>query len=256
VSSNRRMAIGICPGYREHLPEAGMSRQPQYPGGLAKASGQVYLWAEYADAIERAGGLPIILPPVCDLALVPALLSRVDGVLIAGGADVDPARYGQEAHPATRPLAARREAFDLAVLREAEKRRLPVLAICLGIQLLNVARGGTLIQDLPDQRGLTAHNAGPKQPDAFHPVEVRPGTLLASVLGAGTLEVNSSHHQAIDALGRGLTVSATAPDGLVEAIEDPNLPFYIGVQWHPERLAADHPTHQRLFDALAEAAGC
>ena len=236
MSSRQRPIIGVCPGLRLR------------PEGL-----ELYSPPAYADAIARAGGVPLLLPPLEDLRLVSAMLDRVQGVLLTGGADISPARYGQPAHSRTRPMPARREAFDLAVARAAARRRLPLLAICRGAQIVNVARGGTLIQDLPTEPGAARHAAEPGSPDARHTVRVEPGTLLAGIVEEGTLKVNSSHHQAIERIGRGLRRSAVAPDGVVEAVEDPRLPFFLAVQWHPERLP-DEPAHAALFRALVQAA--
>jgi gamma-glutamyl-gamma-aminobutyrate hydrolase PuuD len=233
MTSNSRPCIGICPGFRAH-------NDPE-----------IRLGANYYEAVERAGGAPLVLPTTERLDLVPELLARVDGLLLTGGGDLDPSSYGQAAHPATRPVDPRRQAFDLCALREAEEMRLPVLAVCLGIQVVNVARGGDLIQHLPSERAEESHTPPDGQPDLFHTVVIEPGTLLAAIMGAGprAREVNSSHHQAIGRVGRGLAVSARAPDGVVEAVEDPRKPFFLGVQWHPERLA-DRPDHLALFQAL------
>ena len=221
---------------------------------LQKGKGKVGLPATYVDAVVKGGGVPLALPPTDDLDLVGEMLDRVDGALLTGGPDISAARYGQEQHEKANPLLPRREAFDLAVLAEADRRGMPTLAICLGIQVVNVGRGGTLIQDIPSQAPSEikhAPAAGETWPE--HLVEVAPDTLLSSIVGAGEFVVNSSHHQAVDRVGKGLVVSARASDGTIECVEDAGGRFFLGLQWHPERLT-DRPRHLAIFEALVEAA--
>lgn len=203
----------------------------------------------YLRAVEAAGAVAVILPPqqlsVADAA---GLADRLDGLVIAGGGDVDPARYGEEADARTVVAHGERDALELAAVEAAEAAHLPTLAICRGLQVLNVARGGTLIQHLPDVVGSEIHSPTPGSMGA-HEVDIVPGTALAQVLGWTSSSVPTHHHQGIDRLGAGLVVAARAADGVVEAVEDPERPFLLAVQWHPE--AGDDPA---LFEALVAAA--
>jgi len=209
--------------------------------------------ADYADSIIRAGGLPVLLPPTHDPDLRAEMLAQIDGLLVPGGNDLDPHLYGQAPHPETKPADKIRQDFDLAMLSLAETRRLPTLGICLGCQLMNVHRSGALHQHLPESQpdSPIAHRAAGDRTNA-HPVEIRAGSHLAAALQTQSLDANSRHHQGISKIGHGLVASALAPDGLVEAVEDPSLPFWIAVQWHPENL--EGTPHEKLFAALVEAA--
>jgi putative glutamine amidotransferase len=185
---------------------------------------------DYVDAVERAGGRPVLLPPSDEG--VSETLDALDGVVFSGGADVDPALYGADAHPETDAPHARRDAGELALLAAALERDMPVLAVCRGAQLLNVARGGDLVQHLPETLGHDDHK---QVPGAFveHPIEVKEGTRLASMLGA-RCDVTSHHHQGFGRVGEGLVPAAWAEDGTLEGFEDPSQRFTVGVQWHPE----------------------
>jgi gamma-glutamyl-gamma-aminobutyrate hydrolase PuuD len=199
----------------------------------------------YVEAVERAGGRPVVIPPSENGA--GETLDLLDGVVFSGGADVDPASYGAEPHPLTDPPQARRDRGELALLEAALARDVPMLAICRGSQLLNVLRGGDLVQHLPDALGHTDHR---ETPGIFsdHEVTVDDETRLGAVLG-GSATVKSSHHQGLGRLGEGLVEAARATDGTVEALEDPSKRFAVGVLWHPEA-----GEDQRLFDALVEEA--
>lgn len=182
------------------------------------------------------------------------LLDRVDGLLFSGGPDLDPATYGQLPHPELGPDVDRvSDEYELALLRAATARDLPVLAICRGMQALNVSRGGTLHQHLPDLTELE-HRQTMDSFEAAHDVAVAEGSLLHRLSGRRRLEVNTLHHQAIDRLGDGLEVIARAPDGTVEAVYDPALRFCLGVQWHAE-LLTHRPEHAPLIGELVAAAG-
>jgi putative glutamine amidotransferase len=200
---------------------------------------------DYVDAIERAGGRPVLIPPSAEG--VEETLDVVDGIVFSGGADVDPALYGAEAHPETDEPQARRDAGELALLSAALERDMPTLAVCRGFQLLNVVRGGDLVQHIPEQLGHDEHK---RVPGAFseHPVEVKTGTRLGAVVGARS-NVTSHHHQSPGRVGEGLVETAWADDGTLEAVEDPSRRFALGVQWHPE--AGDDDS---LFAALVEEA--
>jgi putative glutamine amidotransferase len=233
-------------------PIIGVTLDSEAPGGYSK-----YPWyalrQNYAEAIIAAGGLPMALPHAPDLAA--AYLDRIDALVVTGGAfDVDPALYGDGEQHATVTLKAGRTAAELALTQGAMARGLPVLGICGGEQLLAVALGGTLIQHIPDTvPNALAHEQPNPRDEPGHAVSVVPGTLLHRIVGATTMQVNSSHHQAVCDPGRDATVNARAPDGVVEGIEDGARRFCLGVQWHPEFFI--DPGDRRIFDALVGACG-
>jgi putative glutamine amidotransferase len=196
---------------------------------------------DYVDAVERSGGRALVVPPAEDDAH--ETLDILDGIIFSGGADVDPAHYGAEPHPETDDPQTRRDAGELALLEGALERDMPVLAICRGLQLLNVAKGGDLIQHLPEAVGNDGHKQIPGE-FTHHPVEVEPESRLGAIVRAAA-PVTSHHHQAIGKLGDGLLECAWAADGTLEALEDPDRRFVVGVQWHPE-AGEDHA----LFEAL------
>ena len=201
----------------------------------------------YCDGIQAAGGTPIVIPPTPRDEVLEDYLDRLDGIVFSGGADVDPAHYGADAHPETDIPQARRDAGEMALLKAALERDMPTLAICRGFQLLNVARGGDLIQHLPEEVGNDVHKQVPGE-FAVHPVEVKEGSKLGGIVGAAP-SVTSHHHQALGRVGDGLVESAWAADGTLEGVEDPSQRFVVGVQWHPE--ASEDAA---LFDALVEQA--
>jgi putative glutamine amidotransferase len=211
---------------------------------------EVALATLYPEAIERAGGIPIIVPLLRPEAIA-GLLDRVDGVCLPGGPDLQPSAYGEEPHPELGPTEPRVDAVELALVRAADRRRLPILAICRGMQVLNVARGGTLHQHLPDVVGDQLQHRQPEHGSVTtHHVETAPQSRLRATLGGPSLEVNSFHHQAVRTLGDDLVATAWAQDGTIEAIEDPGQRLILGVQWHAEGLLA----HAPLFDLLIAAA--
>jgi putative glutamine amidotransferase len=185
---------------------------------------------DYVDAVERAGGRPVLIPPSEDG--VEETLDILDGIVFSGGADVDPGLYGAEAHSETDVPQARRDRGELALLTAALERDLPTLAVCRGAQLMNVVRGGDLVQHLPETLGTDVHK---QTPGTFveHPVEVKEGTRLASIVGMRS-DVTSHHHQGLGRVGDGLVPAAWAADGTLEGVEDPAKRFAVGVQWHPE----------------------
>jgi putative glutamine amidotransferase len=213
----------------------------------------VLLARSYVDAVQRAGAFAVMLPPDPQLVREPAeALELIDGLLLAGGADLDPASYGQAAHAETRDAVPERDAFEIALTRAAIERDVPVLGICRGMQLINVALGGTLIQHLPEHLGHQEHRRVSGSFDGSdHEVDVLDDTLAMRVIGAAQHATKSHHHQGIDRVGEGLRVSARAPfDDLIEAIELPERSFVLGVQWHPEADATSP-----VVGALVEAAG-
>jgi putative glutamine amidotransferase len=214
--------------------------------------GAILLSRSYVDAVQDAGGLALLLPPDPQLVVEPEeVLERIDGLMLAGGADVDPSSYGEEAHPETVDTIPERDRFEIALVREAIERDMPVLGICRGMQLINVALGGTLVQHLPEHYGHHEHRRVLGSFDgADHDVDVQPDTLAIDVVGEPHHATKSHHHQGVDCLGAGLLVSGTsALDDLPEAIEMPDKSFVLGVQWHPEADA-----QSPVVGALVEAA--
>jgi putative glutamine amidotransferase len=200
----------------------------------------------YVESVEQAGGRALLVPPSDEA--VEETLDALDGFVFTGGADIDPGEYGAEAHPETFGIRPDRDESELALMRAALERDMPVLGICRGIQVLNVVRGGDLHQHLPEVVGHERHKNDPPGVFTDHEVAIEPETRLASILG-DTHDVKSHHHQGLDRLGDGLVEAARAEDGTIEAIEDPSRRFALGVLWHPE--AGDN---KRLFEALVEEA--
>jgi putative glutamine amidotransferase len=210
----------------------------------------IVLPRRYADAVSAAGGIPVLLPPEPGIG---DALARLDGLMLSGGGDIDPARYGAEPSPELTSVRAERDAAEFALLDAARSLRLPVLGICRGMQVINVARGGSLHQHLPD---VVGHDGHAPQAGAFgtHEVRVAPGSRLSAILGRDAvgpaITTPTHHHQAVDRLGTGLTATAWAADGTIEAFEsDGGDQFLVAIQWHPE--AGDDPA---LFRALVAAA--
>ncbi len=214
---------------------------------------EMALGLKYLEAVERAGGIPVVLPPLRGAA-IPSLLGNLAGLLLSGGPDLDPGAYGARGHPMLGPTEPALDAFEVSLARQADRRGIPILGICRGAQALNVARGGTLHQHLPDVTdGSVGHRQVLPGHRTCHVVRIAPESRLAGIVGAGRLTVNSFHHQAIDRLGRDLRPVAWAPDGTIEAIEAPARGFVLGVQWHAETLVAAR-RHRALFRALVVAA--
>ncbi len=211
----------------------------------------------YVQALQAAGLVPLVVPPSLGLDEARALVAGVAGVLLSGGEDVDPARYGAALHPTTDTPHTGRDATEIALVEAAREARRPLLAICRGMQLLNVALGGTLVQDLPTERPSgVGHGRGDAATTRVHGLTVTAGSRLAAALGETSLEVNSIHHQAIDRLAPGLRSSALAPDGVIEGVETTGDWWVLGAQWHPEELMDDEQAWDRgLLAAFARACG-
>ena len=246
------------PGSRP--PLIGVTTSEMRPAAYAKpleeadpARVEMALGMVYMRAIELAGGLPVVLPPLSPPCVGP-LVEQLAGVCLSGGPDLAPAGYGAAPNPHLGPTEPRLDAFETSVVHHADRLGLPLLGICRGVQALNVARGGTLHQHIPD---LTDGSIGHRQEEpghrSTHDVRIAAGSRVADVLGATELAVNSFHHQAIDALGEGLHAVGWAPDGVIEAIEAETDRLVMGVQWHAEGLV-DRPEHLALFETLVAAA--
>jgi len=211
----------------------------------------------YVQAAESGGCAPVVVPPHLEEPELRAIFEHLDGLILSGGGDIQPPYYGEEDSGLLWSVDEPRDRAELMLARRALTEGLPLLAICRGIQVLNVAAGGTLIQDISTQVvGALTHSTVAGRPGSYvaHTVEVVAGSRLAELVGAGKLDVNSFHHQAVKDVGTGLVLTARAPDGIIEGLESPNHPFCIGVQWHPEALIESHPVMRRLFEGLAEAA--
>jgi putative glutamine amidotransferase len=219
-------------------------RDAQYP-----VRDHIGHYVPYHRALLAAGALPVMVPVLDDRTLLSLYLDRLDGFLFTGGRDVPPLAYGQEPHAETQECDPRRFSCDRLLAQLVLERAMPVLAICMGTQLLNVVYGGTLIQHLETSVRHTAIEPGN---DSFHPIVLEVDNLLLEILGAAELEVNSSHHQAVDKPAPGLRVLARAPDGIVEAVQMTDRDFFLGVQWHPERIF-ERAEQRGLFEAFVSA---
>jgi putative glutamine amidotransferase len=247
LASRREMPlIGVTTSEMRRAESINPTPEGEPPAHLEMALGLPYL-----RGLEAAGALPVVMPPLSEEAIEP-LLDRFDGICLSGGPDLDPQGYGAEPHPELGPIEPDLDRFELAVARRADARGMPILAICRGTQALNVVRGGALHQHLPEISTEISHRQGIPGDQTSHAVEVDPDSKLAAALGGTEIDVNSFHHQAIDRLGEGLRISARAPDGTVEAVEDPSRPFLIGVQWHAETLV-HRPYEAALFRRFVEA---
>ncbi len=247
VARNRRPAlIGVTTSELRVADE--VRREPHSePPRTEMALGMAYL-----RAVERAGGLPVVLPPL-DLDRISPLLDRLSGVLLSGGPDLDPAAYGRAAHPELGRTEPQLDVFEVQLAREADARGLPILGICRGAQALNIARGGTLHQHLPEiTDGSIVHRQSQPGSQATHEVRIAPSSGLAAVVGCPRMDVNSFHHQSVERLGEHLHAVAWAKDGVIEGIEGREESLVLGVQWHAETLV-DDPAQLALFRHLVAA---
>lgn len=232
--SGERPLIGVVCGHQED-PE------------------RFYVNAPYLYALQRAGGIPVLIchMPKDDLF---TLLPNFSGILLPGGIDIDPSYYGEEPHPDCGRIDPLWDELDTTVARWAMENAVPVLAICRGMQVLNVAAGGTLIQDIPSQLSKhIKHSQHAPKWYATHDIQIEAGSLLDSIIGQQTTRVNSFHHQAVRDVGQGLRVSAFASDGVIEAVEGTGKHFVLGVQWHPEHMVGHYSSAERIFTAFVQA---
>jgi putative glutamine amidotransferase len=212
---------------------------------------RAFVFTTYIESLKRAGAVPVLIPPQPENAA--DVIEGLDGLLLAGGDDCDPAEYGEEKHPSCEPMDPRRQKNDLGLAKLARERGIPTLGICLGVQVMNVAAGGTLIQDIGSAVETEIDHASEPSDRHRHEVLIDGATKLGGILGARELNVNSSHHQAVGRVADGLRVTAHAPDGVVEGLEDPAHPFYVGVQWHPEDMPGE-ASATAIFGAFVDAA--
>lgn len=212
---------------------------------------RAFAFTTYTEALRRAGAVVVVVPPQPENA--DDVVASLDGILLAGGDDFDPAAYGEERNGTSETMDPRRQENDLALATAARTHGIPTLGICLGLQSMNIAAGGTLIQDIASSLETEIDHASEPSDRHRHEILIENGTKLANIVGGGEHNVNSSHHQAIGRVADGLHITALAPDGIVEGLEDPSLPFYVGVQWHPEDMAEETDA-STLFRAFVEAA--
>lgn len=210
--------------------------------------------SHYTASVEKAGGIPLIIPFRTDLSLIPQIVDQFNGILFIGGDDLDPALYGQQWHPQAIHIDPARQQFELALLAEVEKRRLPTLGVCLGSQLMNVYRGGSIHQFLPEvpRKNPIEHRKLDRELPR-HSISLDTNSAVGRAIGKTEISGNTYHKQGIDRVGSGLRVFATAPDGVIEGLEDPNYPLFAGVQWHPERLI-NEAEHLAIFKLLVDKA--
>lgn len=224
--------------------------------GLTDSEDYMTIYRRCMDGLVAAGALPVLLPVTDDPAALAGFVESLDGFLFSGGGDVDPLTFGEQQRAVCGAISPLRDANELALARLLIARRdKPVLGICRGFQVLNIALGGSVYQDLAADRGGELINHRQRQPETYvsHAVTLEPGSRLRDISGGETLMVNSLHHQGVRRLGEGFIRTATAPDGVIEAAELAGHPFFIGVQWHPERLWWSDEKHMALFTAFAAA---
>ncbi|HVR37641.1 MAG TPA: gamma-glutamyl-gamma-aminobutyrate hydrolase family protein [Thermoanaerobaculia bacterium] len=229
-------------------PLIGIGSDVRSPEGKRESA---FTYLTYVESLRRAGAVPVLIPPQPENAA--DIVEGLDGILLAGGDDCDPTLYGEQPHPSVEPMDPRRQGNELNLARVARERGIPTLGICLGLQVMNVAAGGTLMQDINSSMQTEIEHASVPEDRARHDVLIEENTHLGAIVGEREVIVNSSHHQAIKNVGDGLRITAHAPDGIIEGLEDPRHPFYVGVQWHPEDMRGEESASS-IFGAFVEAA--
>ena len=239
---------GIGPdGMMQTRPRIGITMR------IEQTTNRFYLGRDYSEAVEAAGGVPLHISLIPNADYIDSVVAQLDGILLPGSdSDVDPLRYGRQPHPQLGTVQTIKDETDLLVIAAAERKQIPVFAICFGMQVLNVSRGGTLIQDINSQvAGAIKHEQGPPRNRPSHRIRLSDNTRLTVIAGSLDAVVNSHHHQAIESTGANLVATAWATDGVVEALEDPRPDrFIVGVQWHPEIGWQNDLLSQRLFRAF------
>lgn len=225
---------------------------PDFTPGDDKTESSLLLRSRYISVIEECGGVPLILPLSNSNELISLMLEKIDGVMLTGsGPDIDPALYEEEKRFDFRVMSRERTAFELSIARMAMEREKPIFGICGGMQMINVAAGGSLYQDIASELpGSLGHQRGADSDLPTHPIAIRTGSLLFKIVEKKEVIVNSSHHQCIKNVASGFMVNATSPDGVIEGIESIRKGFSLGVQWHPEYLFRDDPINRRIIDAF------
>lgn len=241
----RKPLIGVTPDFNPGTRTDMGGREPTY-----------FLRARYLQAIQETGGVPLVFPLVRGKGLHEHLLQCVDGILVTGsGWDLDPELYGERQRFKFRRMSEERAQLELGLTKLAFDRQIPTLGICGGMQSMNVALGGTLIQDISSQIETSLQHSPPKSATKMaHAIHILPKSLLHRIAKGRSIQVNSSHHQSVKTIPSFLQVTGTSSDGVIEAFEASSHPFWLGVQWHPEWLYRKHPVHKRLFSAFVQAA--
>lgn len=221
-------------------------------GNLEEKAPKCTLGYDYIKAVEMAGGIPILIPVIKGAPHIENYVSMLDGLLLTGGADIEPDFFGEETLPEIEEIEIHRDRMELQLFEAARKKQIPIFGICRGAQVINVAMGGTLYQDIYSQISGVKQHSGQDvaREDEMHSVEIPEHTALKRILGDTRIGVNSFHHQSVKDLGRGLIVNAVSEDGIIEGVESVEDGFIIGVQWHPENMVEKHPVMKELFTSF------
>lgn len=225
---------------------------PDFTPGDEKSEPTCFLRNRYIMAVEKCGGIPVILPLTRSHEVISSLLDKINGLMLTGsGSDIDPSVYGEEKKFDFKIMSHERSAFELRIVKMAMEREMPIIGICGGMQMINVAAGGSLYQDIRSELpGSLAHQKEEAKDLPNHPITIREGTLLLKITNLTQVKVNSSHHQCLKKVAPGFIVNAISPDGVIEGIERGKKGFVIGLQWHPEYLFNDDPANRRIIDAF------